>query len=293
MLRKKISLALGLNPISEEHYVYFGDNKRMIVDLKDLNNIVTSKSYGDEKFDNIYVDIGDFNPNLFSKNNIHPNDVKNICSKIKKNIKDKEMFAAGFIISRIYLYSLILNCYILNSETFIKYFSGFFIDNKNIVNFLRKFEFPLRLNKNLEFVLDRVLNSQSLYNIIMFETGYPRFTYKDLDVIFKKVEVNKYDILKIISNLQGDEFLDYLKVCLENCSDLGFGDMETYIILPSRKKNLLYEILSRQYTLEQLNKLKKILLIFLSKGGNPNIELDEYFSEEETKLFYENKNFLF
>ena len=63
------------------------------------------------------------------------------------------------------------------------------------------------------------------------------------------------------------------------------------IIYRDKTKNILYELFSRKYEkLEEIDKVRKIINHYLDIGGSINIELDEYFSEEEINTYLNNKN---
>jgi len=287
-----------VNIIRNNHFIYLVDDKdnMKIEEVKEdeIYTIVTTKSYGKLFYSKIYLDFGDINPEFCGKENIHPDDVKTICKRYNKLNGDEVNrlnFTYGYLLSRIMLYNLIKNCYTLNLESFRNYIGNFPIPSKEITIFFSRLEFPLKINSCMKLLLDKIITSDNILEIIMFKTGFPRFTYNDLDIILKSHKLNKpFQIYKITNNLFDNEsYLEYFDVCIRNFE--GTFDNNKVIIYRDKTKNILYELFSRKYEkIEEIDKVRKIVNHYLDIGGNINIELDEYFSEEEINTYFTNKN---
>lgn len=293
VLRHMIAKILNKeNTIRNDHYVYLVDERDDIkierIEIDDLYTIVTTKSYGRSFYTNVYVDFGDLNPSFCGKENIHPRDIDTICKRYKKN-KDKN-FVYGYLLSRIMLYDLIVNCYKLNFESFRIYLDNFPIPSKEIVLFFSRLEFPLKITSSLKLLIDKITNKDNILDIVLFKTGFPRFSPIDLEIIFKTHKLTKpFYIYKLTYNLLDNKtYLEYFDICLRGFE--GVFENGTIVIFRDKTKNILYELLSRKYEkLEEIDKVRKIVNYYIDIGGNTSIELDEYFSTEEIETFMNNK----
>lgn len=304
--RKELTKLLNQNYLSPEfYYVYLEDEKKInavsFQNINDFNNCVSTKTYKNKKYIEAYVNIGDWNYNYHTEKNILLRDVDSITKKLKNlKFEDRRKASAGFIYTYCLLYQLIIDSYLHDENQYIQIIDKLFIPSKIIISFFEKLEFFLTLNTNLLYFIKKIIEKvnikdfNNIKSILLFKTGYPKFSYFDLNIIMKKCELkfkNEKELFQMCENLEKEEFLNYLNVCLDYCEFINNNNM--IILKKYNKNNILNKLFFYEYENDEYIKLKEILVKYKNLFSDKiTIEIDDYFSEKERKIFENNKIFL-
>jgi hypothetical protein len=298
--RKILSDILKLSKMQYVYYVFLEDDDEIrrvkVGGIDELNNCVTTKSYGDKKYLNVYVNSGDFDPFFHNYDNILPGDVDYICRK-NKNLRDeitRKRFAEGYLKLKILFYELIINAYFLNSYNYMEYINRLIIPKNILVSFLSKFEFFVELNENLKYFFSQLITRENYMSVLFFKTGFPRFSFADTNILLSSNNIkidNEEKIQRFVNKITDNyNFLGYIDACLDNSSFIvkNTNIMVTYGV----NKFLLHDILKREYAKEEYNMVKTVVQKYCSfseQNKKITISLGNFFSKKEDQIFDNNK----
>ena len=210
---KKLSEYVYINqPYTNEIIAEY--NRGEILKLRDIDKLesIVSK-YPDTKIKFKY-----WNYNFCNKLNINESEIDRYIKNTTEVIFDKHDYFLGSIISVVYFYDIMYNCYNLTESDFDIYFNKIIID-LNIIrdNFIvSTFVFPI--NNNVIFLLKKLFTNDDIYRILK------RYNIDDIQIIYNHFEINDIHLAtKFLMHVEDSEdkynIIDFMVKKYDNTID--------------------------------------------------------------------------